>query len=1315
LKSKILGGLILGALTISIVFGSNGSVYGENVYAGELVNESIESSEIGEVITEGTGESDEEPVVGENSDAEPVEGQSDNLEQTVDDDNYEGDSIEEVDTQGVPSDAANFNGNSYKIYYTRLNWEVAKERCESLGGHLATITSAEEQAFIESLNKSGTRLWIGGYREAINDWKWITGEPWSYTHWGSGEPNNSTNVLNNENRVSVWPYFWNDLNEKSSEQSGYICEWEGVDLTSQKLYPAKINYKGYVVAPLVFLNTSGKAIKNTYIHYKCSDGKEATAITDDEGIAYLCSNVMTYNKSDTSKNKGTLKFTVTGNGTDIPSFENSVEYEITPLTYTEKYSGTVSLSGKLGIGVGVGASVGPAEAKASLADASIKGQVDSTYEYVHTRKDDGQHCITLEQAYNLSAAVSAEAGPKAEAVAIGDLQAKVKALSASAKGKIAGERAVGIEIDNISDSGNINDFVNSIPKERKLKIGYFFLANYANTLPAGRIIIQALDYAGCSYYDYKTTKITASGEVGVEALSVEAGGFSASAAAAKAGITAKLSFTSKANGEQINSVDLVTNAEAGVGNVSYKYGSTKADFGSLLKVSKSEDYKLKTKRVNGTLSEVSVGQVVGKEKATFFNSYSRTLNTTFKGNNAVLVAGSAPIVNTFSIIGDNTSSGNLLPSAADILEPVRNLQSSVEAECSVEESYAENIPDIEIGLGAQLFAEVKGAVGLKGYREKSYDVVSGTYNYNKLLRKRAYLPTGVSEVSSDSIDFNLDAFIKNAINDAKTALSPYISVAESPVVQTVTSGVIKMTPLGGMIDAAKNIYSGYKWIVTQINPNDKNASAPSYDVCTYRDPVGETEGDDLLGAGEEDKIQKTVGSFVEIALVNPETNETVESFPEVELTINYTDADLTEAGATSSQASSLAIYKYNEDTGRYLYVGGDVNTVGKYVTARITQSGMYILAIDGVAPTVEGVYVTDNTSTPTIIAKVNEISDFSVYSLKLDDVEIVNAENYKQYSNPVTGYVEYPVTTPLSLGTHVVKLSCVDASGNSASETYVYEFTVEREKVAVESISLSLEDDIAVNIYTNLSKDVVENGFAMINDVRYVIPKASADGTYLFRARKSAKQMDETITFAIYDGNHELVPLENEKTVDGKFTYCIRDYINAVKDGGDELADLVKALDTYGLCAKDYFGYNTPAANSIPEVAVAQIGEGFELSQTGSLPDGIEYLGSSLILKDRITVRHYFSSGLRSYVVTVDGVKKSIDYKEGVCYVDVTGISPVNYGQKHVLKVGDYELGYCPYTYIDAVHRKSSDPKLNKLVNSLYWYGFYAEKYWGRS
>lgn len=124
----------------------------------------------------------------------------------------------------------NYNGHYYALYMGATNWDYAKYCCQSLGGHLATITSVEEQSFIESLNTDNISMWIGGYRDNQYNWYWVTGEPWSFTHWADGEPNNSEAVVSNENCVAIWPAFWNDLNSNNTyETDGFICEWDNSD------------------------------------------------------------------------------------------------------------------------------------------------------------------------------------------------------------------------------------------------------------------------------------------------------------------------------------------------------------------------------------------------------------------------------------------------------------------------------------------------------------------------------------------------------------------------------------------------------------------------------------------------------------------------------------------------------------------------------------------------------------------------------------------------------------------------------------------------------------------------------------------------------------------------------------------------------------------------------------------------------------------------------------------------------------------------------------------------------------------------------
>lgn len=145
----------------------------------------------------------------------------------------------------IPSTAVEFNGHYYQVYDESMTWTEAKKYCESLGGHLATITSQEEQQFIESQLVNGQKscYWLGGTDSAVEGkWNWVTGEEFSYTKWGADMPDN----WQDEDYLMIYkdPHpshtgntfgFWNDLKENGTCQGtsyfrkeifGFICEWD---------------------------------------------------------------------------------------------------------------------------------------------------------------------------------------------------------------------------------------------------------------------------------------------------------------------------------------------------------------------------------------------------------------------------------------------------------------------------------------------------------------------------------------------------------------------------------------------------------------------------------------------------------------------------------------------------------------------------------------------------------------------------------------------------------------------------------------------------------------------------------------------------------------------------------------------------------------------------------------------------------------------------------------------------------------------------------------------------------------------------------
>ena len=71
----------------------------------------------------------------------------------------------------------------YEIIEGSFTWQEAKVDAEFRGGHLATITSLEEQQTGELLTQ-GDFYWLGATDEQSEGvWEWVTGEPFDFTYW----------------------------------------------------------------------------------------------------------------------------------------------------------------------------------------------------------------------------------------------------------------------------------------------------------------------------------------------------------------------------------------------------------------------------------------------------------------------------------------------------------------------------------------------------------------------------------------------------------------------------------------------------------------------------------------------------------------------------------------------------------------------------------------------------------------------------------------------------------------------------------------------------------------------------------------------------------------------------------------------------------------------------------------------------------------------------------------------------------------------------------------------------------------------------
>jgi hypothetical protein len=146
------------------------------------------------------------------------------------------------------------NGHSYEVVVVTetdtdgklipISWLDAQAAAVAMGGYLATLTSAEENQFVFELipleawthpAEWAEGPWLGGSDAASEgNWQWVTGEPWDYTSWLGGQPDNWNDI---ENYLCFWGNWsdetpptaeptWNDATDPQSSIYSYVVEYD---------------------------------------------------------------------------------------------------------------------------------------------------------------------------------------------------------------------------------------------------------------------------------------------------------------------------------------------------------------------------------------------------------------------------------------------------------------------------------------------------------------------------------------------------------------------------------------------------------------------------------------------------------------------------------------------------------------------------------------------------------------------------------------------------------------------------------------------------------------------------------------------------------------------------------------------------------------------------------------------------------------------------------------------------------------------------------------------------------------------------------
>lgn len=132
------------------------------------------------------------------------------------------------------------------------------------------------------------------------------------------------------------------------------------------------------------------------------------------------------------------------------------------------------------------------------------------------------------------------------------------------------------------------------------------------------------------------------------------------------------------------------------------------------------------------------------------------------------------------------------------------------------------------------------------------------------------------------------------------------------------------------------------------------------------------------------------------------------------------------------------------------------------------------------------------------------------------------------------------------------------------------------------------------------------------------------DFYYTFENLIPMKNFGDTVDISLWtnDDNETDVFWRDDDTV---FSYSVREYLDDVRKThveSDALYELCCALDNLGYASQNYFNYQ-PSEDSL---TLSEAGDlsAYQSTISGQLPDGIEYVGASLLLNANTVIRFYF-------------------------------------------------------------------------------------------
>ena len=278
-------------------------------------------------------------------------------------------------------------------------------------------------------------------------------------------------------------------------------------------------------------------------------------------------------------------------------------------------------------------------------------------------------------------------------------------------------------------------------------------------------------------------------------------------------------------------------------------------------------------------------------------------------------------------------------------------------------------------------------------------------------------------------------------------------------------------------------------------------------------------------------------------------------------------------------------------------------------------------------------------------------------------------------------------------------------------------------------LDAALEDKISINLHMGLSPVMAQDPglymkFIMGGKETIVHRKDAVIGPnndFAFTIAVAAKEQTEEITAQLYSSVEGLVAEEK---------FSVKEYLQYICDHKDQelyadAAPIAEALLNYGAAAQVHFKYNTD--NLANGGFVDGWNSGIDVSKlakyapkaSGTQPEGVQFYGSSVIMEDRTTIRHYFKMDADTAAkvqASLYGQVLKLQSSGNFYYVDITGVDAANLDYAYTLELTDgkdtFAVTYSALSYVYQIlsTESYSGTTMEQLAQALYLYNKSVDK-----